>query len=763
MTLHRILSESITHIEDLPVDRFIDVLRDMPSLSAQEKLDGANLWLGVDDEGKLYTSREGKRAGADRKYDAGEWALVSANNQFRAAHTALRQYAEEIKQVLQPGDTVEVEVLFGKQPNSVTYGAGGKSYIAFLRGVNGTSDEVAEKLGAALASKETKAQTTIVDTTDGEQIEEVNEIFTFQFVTPQKVDAAKLSSEAGLEDRLKKFEAFLHEPSSVNGFTNYQLLSVNLQQVPKEERSAVKQARADLQSKVQIEFKLPIKQALLDKITVKSNLSDDDDGIGIEGIVLRNSVGDQIKIVDKDVFSTINKFNQHVRHTVKGALISVDPDTDTGNRGGLLGELRIQIAEVFGNRELAKASNIRSVLKTVQGETPEQTIKNFADSMAAVTDVETTRKKILALISQCAKDLKASLEEFKTKREDYHLRLKSGKEIKLSDDVVKRTLLTYAESRKSLTELFDKIKSTKSIAQILAVLYGSHAKELHNPSVNESVLLEKKAPSFGDIDHSSFKQDTFHIVNCYLAATFISMLILHEGDVIGMRFIHDRAHMTLKKWSRKMSPFNHWGYGIWRCADIKEFDRKTKHELISITKRIRRIEWKNLHRDFSTNKSMKIRWSEHQTMLQRLIDLAGLRTDRLNSLLDCMIKWPELQYDEKVKTLNVLYMLALRFIPRSLLFNRLRVIQHNLLVNATGINSQMVTENLLKTIVALAEEGEEGGGDVPEGQPVNVSIATTSAAVSSVPMPLTNRIVKRKRNPDVVKRFTMKFHDPRKD
>jgi hypothetical protein len=75
----------------------------------------------------------------------------------------------------------------------------------------------------------------------------------------------------------------------------------------------------------------------------------------------------------------------------------------------------------------------------------------------------------------------------------------------------------------------------------------------------------------------------------------------------------------------------------------------------------------------------------------------------------------------------------------------------------------MVTENLLKTIVALAEEGEEGGGGVPEGQPVSVSVATTSAAVSSVPMPLTNRIVKRKRNPDVVKRFTMKFHDPRKD
>ncbi|MBN4836381.1 hypothetical protein, partial [Enterobacter hormaechei] len=106
MILRRALSESITHIEDLPVDRFIDVLRNLSTMTAQEKLDGAPLWVGVDDEGRLYTSREGKRSDADRKYSVDDWSLVSANNQFRAAHAALSQYADQIKQVLQSGDTV---------------------------------------------------------------------------------------------------------------------------------------------------------------------------------------------------------------------------------------------------------------------------------------------------------------------------------------------------------------------------------------------------------------------------------------------------------------------------------------------------------------------------------------------------------------------------------------------------------------------------------------------------------------------------------
>jgi len=771
MKIHRLLSESITHIEDLPVDRFIDVLKNLSSMTAQEKLDGANVWVGVDEDGRMYTSREGKRANADRKYSPDDWSLVSANNQFRAAHAALQQYTGQIKQVLQPGDTVEVEVLFGRQPNSVTYGASGKSYVAFLRGVNETSDDKALELAKALDNKEAEAKVKIVDTQDGEQIDEVSGSFPFQFVSPHTIDSAKLAAETQVQSKLDSLEKFLQGKSQINSMTNWQLMSVNLQQVPKENRASVKQARAELMAEVQTKYKLPIKQVLLDKVTTKSKLADDsEDGIGIEGIVLRDpETGDQIKIVDKDVFTTINKFNQHPRQIIQSALNTVDPDSPVESRGGLLGQLRINIAELLGNRELAKASNARKAMEPFKGDSPEQTIKNFVDSMKGIDDYQAVKKKILAMTAQTAQDLKTKLQEFKDNRDAYLLKLKNGKEIGLSDDVVKRTLLTFAEAKKNLTSLFDKIKATKSLAQLIAVLYGSQAKILHQTqNLEESLVFEKSAPLFGDISKDEYKKDTYHLLNSYLAVVLLSTLVHYENDVQGLRFLRDRAHMMLKSWSDRMSPLNHWGYAIWRNTkpDVKKIlDKKTQAEVHQVTKAILPIAWKNLHRELSYSKDVKIHWEEHHKMLLRLVNLAGLRSDRLNRLLDWIFNWPTLAYDDKVKALNGLYLFSMRFVPKSVLFVRLRIIQQNLLLNATGMNDQMVTEgSLLKTISSLTEEGEGGdvGADTQQGHPV--SVATTSANVASLPVRVGNRqIIKRKRNPESVKRLTMKFPDPRKD
>ena len=77
----------------------------------------------------------------------------------------------------------------------------------------------------------------------------------------------------------------------------------------------------------------------------------------------------------------------------------------------------------------------------------------------------------------------------------------------------------------------------------------------------------------------------------------------------------------------------------------------------------------------------------------------------------------------------------------------------------------MIAEgSLLKTISSLTEEGEGGDGSAGavQGQPVGV--ATASAGVASLPGRVGNRqVIKRKRNPESVKRLTMKFPDPRKD
>jgi hypothetical protein len=736
--IKRLLSESITHVEDLPIDEFVDTIRNMATMVAQEKLDGANLWVGMDEDGKLFTSREGKRSNAERRYAPEEWPQVSAFNQFRAAHAALQTKEQEIRRVLRPGDTVEAEVLFGRQPNSVTYGAGGKSYIAFLRGVNETPDEIAEHLSSSLANQQADAKFEMVDTADGKELSARNVNVPFQFIAPQRVDAAKLRQDAGVEPLLKKLESVLKQSSGVGSMTNLQLATTALTTVPKEQRGAFKQAKAELLARLQTEFKLPIKNALLSKVSTKSGLAADDitpdEDVGIEGIVLRDpSTGKQVKVVDKDIFTAINTFNQSMRGEVQSALNTTDPDAPLQSRGGLLGQLRIRIAELLGNRELAKASNVRKQLEPIKGGSPEEAIKNLAASMN-LEDFQGVKKKILAMAAETYKELDEKLEFFKTNKDNYQLKLKNGKTIGLSDETVKKTLLTFAEARRNLAQLFDKLKVTKTLAALLAVLYGSAARAVHEAEpIAEMMLTEKQ--KHGEISLTDFdRKDTFQLVNSYLATVFMTMLIYHTSDTIGMRFLRDRKNWQLRKHNDDMSPFNHWGYVIWKSAkpDLeKHIMKAAKSELIRVTKKIPTPWFKYLHMDFSADKGVTVNWDDHRKTLTRLIELSGVRSDRVNTLLDLSVRFPELELAEQKKAIKKIAAFAHQFVPRSRLYPRLKVILGDL-----KDETDMVAEGrLLKSIAALTEEGEgaapDGGSGFEVGQPAGG--ATAAGAIASLP------------------------------
>ncbi len=736
MHIQRLLTEGITHIEDLPIDEFVEMLRNMPSMVVQEKLDGAQLWVGTDDEGKLFTSREGKRSGAERRYQPEDWPLISAFNQFRAAHAAIVAKSQEIQRVLRPGDTVEAEVLFGRQPNSVTYGANGMSFIAFLRGVEGTPDEIAEHLASSLANQQAEARVEIVDTSDGKELETRQVSVTFQFVSPHKLDSKKLKAESGIDPLLQKLEAFLKKPSGVGDFSNLKLATTLISTVPKELKAAFKPAKEQLLATLLNDYQLPIKAAVLAKLHHKSGLAADDikpdEDVGIEGIVLRDpSSGKQVKIVDRDVFTAINKFNQTPRGEVQSALNTTDPDAPLDSRGGLLGTMRIRFAEALGNRELAKASNVRKLMQPLKGDSPEETLKAFAKSLKAITDFEAVKKKILAIASETYQELDAKLEAFKNDHENYRLQLKNGKEIGLSDETVKKTLLTFAEARRNLKELFDKLKVTKTLAGLLAVLYGGAAKAVHQ-QLEESLLLEKGKKKHAqpiEISLADFeRKDAFHLVHAYLATVFMSMLIYHTEDTIGLRFLRDRKNWQLKKHSDDMSPLNHWGYAIWRAAKPElehHLTTKARSDLIQCTKHIPAPSWKYMHMDFSTNKELKLDWADYKRVLHRLIDLSGVRAERVNSLLDLSIKFPELELDEQKSFIKKLIAYAHQFVPRSRLYHRLKIILHGLK------DEDMVAEHrLLKSIAALTEEGEapDGGAGFEVGMTPNGAQAGTNAA-----------------------------------
>lgn len=768
----RLLSESITHIEDLSVDEFIDVLRNLSTMTAQEKLDGANLWAGLDDQGKFFTSREGKRNNAERRYEESDWPKVAAFDQFRAAHLALQAKEGEIKLVLRNGDTVEVEVLYGKQPNSVTYGADNLSYIAFLRGVNGTPDEMADQLGTTLNNQQAVVKFDAVNTEDGKDLSMDSATVTFRFTTPQTIDPSNLKNASGIDSELAKLEVFLRHASPIEGLSNHQLATAQLGSIPKDQREEVKAARAQVLATIQSAFKLPIKNALLDKVVrkLRSGLSDpntpDEENIGIEGIVLRDPrSGKQVKVVDKDVFTAVNKFNQSARGEVQSGLMTTDPDAPLESRGGIVGELRIKIADALGNREMAKPANLRKILEPIKGGSPEEAIKNLAASLN-IEDPQALRKRVLALVAETAKQLDERLEAFKQNKSMYRLKLKNGKEMGLSDDTVKKTLLTFAEARRNLSELFEKIKGTKTVAQLLATLYGGQARAMHVQHDTEPVqesLLESK----GEVDLNSVTgKDLFHILNSYFATVFLAMFIYHTNDKIGMRLLRDRKNYMLKKHSPDMSPLNHWGYVVWKSnkPDVKKHVKEdVLKKLAEITKHIPKPWAKFLHMDFSLDKEVTVDWSDHKRTLQRLIELSGLRSERLNTLLDQSVKFEDLDLEDQKKYAKKVNAFAHTFVPRSALYTRARVIEREL----KDAKEKMVSEGtLLKSIAALVEDdggaapAPDSGGGVPA-----TGTATTASAVANQPVRLLDtrrRTEKRKRNPEV-KDLTIKFPDPRKE
>lgn len=786
--------EGITHIEDLPVNEFISAIRNLGKMIATEKLDGAQLWFGLDDQGRLYTSRAGKRRSAENVYSEADYRPVSASNGFRAAHAALQAKEDEIKKYLRNGQTVEIEVLYGRQPNAVTYGAGGKNYIAFLRGVNGTPDTTVEQLANMLNGNVVQVSVEIIDTNDGVTLNKLQADLDFQFVDVQKIDSTQLTT-VNLEKQLKALEKFLAAKVSLDGLdvTNAELLATSLGSIDKEIRPQAKAIKSEIAGKILTDFKLPIKKELLDKFVrqVKSTLSaddlDDDEDNGVEGVVLRDPVsGVQIKLVDKDGFTTINQFNYALRNMISGPIRSIDNDVPLETRGGIIGDLKIKIADLLGNKDLARPAVGKKIFQGVKGSSPEATMRNVISGLKGDTNFRATKRKILALIAAANASLGQALDDFKATQENYQLLLKSGKKMGLSKEVVKRTLLAFAESKRDLAKMFESIKSAKSLTQVAVIFWGKYAVAIHQDApLEESILTEKK---FQTDKKLYANKDAWQLINNYLATVLLSALMYKTKDKIGLRMLKDKSHYRMTSWSAVMSPLNFWGYPIWRHSQPavkKLIGKKASLELGRVIKKVPASHSRMLHMDLSFGNDVPINWNDHYKTLKQLQWFPGLRTDRINKLLIGVLKYEDLNLSQKIKTLNALYFYSQQFVPSSPLISRLRVIQHNVLINANGENDLMIEGSLLRQVTENAE-GAIGIAAVSANAPAaqsssqvvtstnssgvfsgttnqngGTAAATVAGAIASKEIGIGKgkHIIRRKRNPNVLKK---KFARPEK-
>jgi hypothetical protein len=770
-----ILNESIKHLEDLDVRSFIAAVRRIGTMQATEKLDGANLWFGIDDEGKIFTSRAGKNVMAERFYSEQDYPYFAAYNGFRGVQAALMEKERDIKSVLSPGDTIEIEVLYGRQPNAVSYGLDGKNFIAVLQGVEGTSDVKADQLAGLLQNQEVTVKTVVVDTPDGENLDRKAMSQTFRFVGVQKIKPELIQS-IDLEKELSALESYLDSKSGIESYSNFDLMTMSLGSIPKDKRAEAKEVKERVIAEVKSKYKVTIKNELLTKFVSQvkpalgaADLSNDEDN-GVEGVVLKDpTTGEMIKLVDKDSFSTINQFNFAVRNQIAGPIRTIDADAPLEARGGVIGNMKIRIADLLGNAELALSREAKKIFAASKGDNPTMTLRNVAKTLDGSEDFNGTKRKIDAVIASTLDELGELLANFKKHKDDeksaYRLKLKSGKTLGLSPEVVKRTLMTFAETKRNLVELLQKTKEAKAFDQLISVLYGRAAKSVHADGevVEEqfedtgSLLLEKR--NYTDKARYSAVPDAWTLLNIYTATVLMTVLIYKADDTRGIRLVRDKAHYRMSSWTPEMSALNFWGYPVWHASSpavAKLIGKKTASEIYKVTRKVPPQWVKFLHMDLSFGRDVPIDWTDHfKTMKWLNQHAAGMSTDRINKLLTSGFNYDTLSFDEKVKYLPKLYFYAQQFVPTSPLLTRVKVIQNSLL--GGDVETPLV---LTKGQKLLGEDGE-----IATGTPVDstaLSNATTSANIESVPTGIGRhaQIIRRKRNPDI--KF-VKFKRPQKE
>ncbi len=458
-----VLNEGIDHIEDLPPEDFVRAVRNMSKMIATEKLDGSNLIFGFDSSGKFYTSREAK-GGSDRFYSVNDYANRAADNGFKAAHAALEKVAPKLKKVVDSGEAVEVEVLFGRQPNAIVYGS---NYIAFLRMIPGDNGEMPDQdkikqLHSEMKGDSVTVEVPVVTTEDGMKLTTKNEKMDWKFTSVSYVEQHHFE-RVNTEEELAKFEEWLKDNPPANFKT--------------------KKAFLDATRK----FMLPIKEKLLDGIvrTLKPALRDVDvsssEDIGVEGVVLLDpKTGKQTKLVDKSIFTLINQFNYAIRNQIKGRGVSTKNyeglfkvfDASIGPQGAsLYDDMLARINNVVGVPGLERYMGITRAIKKFSS--PEEFLKAWKTQ-----DVNQAKQGVSAGIKEGLEDLEQARQNFGQNWKEYKLTLSSGREIQYTDEIYKRTMMVFAETRQEMQQMLQDVQNAQTLADIANALYGRQLKAI---------------------------------------------------------------------------------------------------------------------------------------------------------------------------------------------------------------------------------------------------------------------------------------------
>jgi len=459
------ISKGITHIEDLGVDEFLNVLIYLNEYEITEKVDGAQILFGLDKNG-LYTSRETK--GGVRVYNPGDYGVSFPTTYMRSAHRLLEMvYPDLMAAGLKPGDQVEAEVLYGELPNVVPYSED-RSYLIFLRTTEGevNIDRLKERLDGR--SLDITQRTPITD--DGRDIYTSDVTVEWMFSRAPKISINVESLRTAIAPHAAKMTAYLRESSGICGQPNHVIESMPLNKRPewcrpedwKDVKEEAKAKRIEYQHILREGHMAKIKEVLLNRIVRKQRSEFGppiEEGGWIEGVVLRHTeTGKMVKIVDKEVFGVLRESAWKARNQLTESARSTD-----GNLS-FLGNLKVALATSLGHPELGTMQAKNYLRKA--GTITEERIANLSTGIR----LDVVKEYWLNLLECQTELLGSELDKYEEET--------SSQEGHVWEGIKRRTLETFASTFALLEDMRFRTSQAVQVEDLITILAGKQLADI---------------------------------------------------------------------------------------------------------------------------------------------------------------------------------------------------------------------------------------------------------------------------------------------
>jgi hypothetical protein len=173
-----------------------------------------------------------------------------------------------------------------------------------------------------------------------------------------------------------------------------------------------------------------------------------------------------------------------VRNNISGLVRTADQDAPVEARGGVFGQAKIRIAELLGAKELAVSSSAKRFITKFKQADAAATAEALAKSLN-ITSLPSVRTKTSAVLKNALQEINGILNDFKQEAGEFKLQLKTGKEIGISPEIMKRTLTAFAETKADVNKVNSAVLKSRTPAELVLALYGRTIESLFSGGENE--------------------------------------------------------------------------------------------------------------------------------------------------------------------------------------------------------------------------------------------------------------------------------------